>query len=695
MRKFVPLLLLLLLILFVFHAWFLPGLLSTFDFLYYSPNMMKEAYLNLYAWDWHISFDGFARFFSPYSWIFPLIFTPQVLLGKYLGIDWSVIERIAYLYPYLFLMLLSPIYLIKYFFPKNRFFLLAVLVFSFNTYSLLLAGGEVFLALAYALAPIIFVLFIKQTSKKSLMLSFIIGIVLSLQIMFDPRITYVTLFAIGLFLFFVICHLLYRKKVRTVLDILFYVLFIPGFVTVLLQAFWLIPTILYGKNPVETLGSAYSASEAAKYFSFAKFENTISLLHPNWPENIFGKIYFMRWEFLFLPIIAFSSLIFFDKKNKKDAYFILYFALLALIGSFFAKGVNDPFGYVYVWMFDYFPGFIMFRDPTKWYLIIALSYSILIPFTVWKTYELLKQQNKFLTKFKNTVFSLQNIFVVLVILVWLFTIRQTLFGQLNGMFKITSVPKEYLRLDMFLSSQPEYFRTVWYPSRQHFGYYSENHPEISTQVLFNIYDDKKLFNKFSNLTTKRLLEEASIKYVIVPYDSEKEIFLTDRRYDESKYQKIINGLEKITWLKPISMPSNCALYSTNCIFGKIAVFAVQHPKDHFWSSASHLNIHYSYINPTKYIVTVANVKKGDRLIFSESFDSHWIAIINSSNSKVVSSKYNGEFTSFILPQRGNYRLEVTYTPQSWVNVGEWISLVSFILIAGSLFISVLKVKILD
>jgi len=55
----------------------------------------------------------------------------------------------------------------------------------------------------------------------------------------------------------------------------------------------------------------------------------------------------------------------------------------------------------------------------------------------------------------------------------------------------------------------------------------------------------------------------------VPYDSEGEIFLSDRKYDNKVYLKVVSEVDKISWLK------------TNFRFGKIAVFTVPNPKDHF------------------------------------------------------------------------------------------------------------------
>jgi len=675
---------------------------------------MRDASVIPYAWGWHIGLDGFAKFISPYSWIMPLINIPQVVFGR-LGMDWAFIQRITYLYPLLILLIFSPILLTKYFFPKNKFYLISVLIFSFNTYSLLLAGGEIFIALAYSLMPIIFVLFAylartcNDGESSRYKYPLITGLVLAVQVMIDPRITFVTMFAVMLYLALsIMYHVLSikssRKKILYTLHLILYTLAIPLGITVLLHAFWIIPSVLYGKNPVQALGSAYSTLGAVNYLSFARMENTISLLHPNWPENIFGKVYFMRPEFLLLPILAYASLLFIKGlKSSKEKKYILFFALLGIVGAFLAKGSNEPFGGVYLWLFKYFPGFIMFRDPAKWYPLVAISYSILIPFSVWNIYELLSskftcppsavaegncrrevQSSKAKFKIQNYI---PNLFLILTTLYLILLIRPAIFGQLGGMFKTTFVPNDYVRLEKFLANQPEYFRTLWVPSKQRFSYYSNNHPEISAKVLFNLYDNEKLFEELSKGKTENQLQQASIKYVIIPYDSEKEIFLDDRKYDETQYRKTVQEIRKISWLKEVNCSIVRLLNCSNLPFGKIAVFEVSNPKDHFYfknqeSGIRNQELSYKYINPVKYEINLRNAKRGDVLVFSESFDSKWLA--RNHQFSVFSSKF-GIFNSFVLPVDGNYNLKIYYTLQDYVNIGMAISGLTLALVIGAIF----------
>ncbi len=133
---------------------------------------------------------------------------------------------------------------------------------------------------------------------------------------------------------------------------------------------------------------------------------------------------------------------------------------------------------------------------------------------------------------------------------------------------------------------------------------------------------------------------------------------------------ILKKLAKIDWLKYVSG------------FGKITIFEVPNPKDHFWSKKENLIKSYRYINPTKYKVSVENVKKGDTIVFAENFDAYWFArkIDPSSANKIYLSKaissnlYENKFNSFVLRENGNYTLEIYYLPQKYVEIGSYISI---------------------
>ncbi len=676
----------------VFKNWFFLNPLSSGDWSYNFSESIKTFTIFPYSWFFNLNagLGGTSLFILSLSSYF--LFTTSFLFN-FFKIPWVLIERLVWFWPFLLISAFSSYFLFKKLFSE-KFALLSSFIFLFNSYILMIVGGgQMGVAFAYAMAPLVLYVFIKtidffnfsknniQFSIFNFQLPLLSGLLFSILVLFDLRIAYICITSVMLYLVLNIKYKVSKNNFLRILNLISYSLIIPAVITFLLNSFWIIPLIAGGKNPLVELGSVYSSLESVKFFSFAKFENSIGLLHPNWPENIFGKVGFMRPEFLFLPVLAYASLFFAAKiKDSRLKTYVIYFALLGLIGAFLAKGVNEPFGRIYLWLFNHFTGFVMFRDPTKWYTLVAVSYSVLIPFTVWKSYEWLKSQSKFqISNFKfqirskSQILNFQNLFFLLVTGYLLFLIRPAFFGQLTGTFKPHEIPKDYIRLEEFLSSKKDFFRILWVPEWQRFGFFSNNHPAIGGGEIFK-KDAENQIKQLKQKGTEGLLEDLSVKYIIIPYDSEKEIFLRDRKYDDKLYEKSITETRKIKWLREIDG------------FGKIKVFEVPNPKDHFWSPSTNLQVKYRYVNPTKYEVYVKNAKKGDLLVFSEGFDKYWIAkntefrIQNSPASPSEVGRrveFDKRLNSFVLPKDGSYSLEIYYTLQKWVNIGLVISGLSF------------------
>ncbi len=675
----------------VFKSWFTLLPLSSGDWSYSLNDAIKSFPFFPYVWSFNfgLGFGGVNSFILALSSYY--LFTTSVLFNVF-KIPWVLIERLMWFWPFLLISIFSSHFLFKKLFSE-KFAILSSFIFLFNTYTLMLVGGgQMGIALSYALFPFTLAIFIKlldspNSLSLNLKLSLLAGLLLSTLVFFDVRIAYACIAAISLYLVFRIKYEVSKSNFLDIFNLIIYSLIIPGAVTFLLNSFWIIPLILGGKNPLVELGSAYTSLESVKFFSFAKFEDSLSLLHPNWPENIFGKVGFMKPEFLLLPIFAFSSLLFAGREKKTKTY-VLFFALLGLVGVFLAKGTNEPFGGIYLWMFGHIPGFMMFRDSTKWYTLIALSYSVLIPFTIWRLYEFLESQSKFeifkfkfQIKFKNQIFNFQNIFLILSAFYLIFLIRPAVLGQLNGTFKTTVVPNDYFKFERFLSSDVKFYRVLWVPTPQRFGFVTAIHPAIAAQDFFKTIDLSQIVKKIA--ANEKLLQESAVKYVVVPYDSQGEIFLKDRRYDGNAYKKIIADMNTVPYLKKIDD------------FGKIAVFEIPSPKDHFFisnlqSAVNNQKIEYQYVSPVEYKLSFENAKKGDVVVFSESYNLEWIA--KNSEFKVRSTEYSKKFNSFVLPQNGNYTLDVYFSPQTYVNIGLVISGATLIVIVGTLIILFKKGK---
>jgi hypothetical protein len=283
------------------------------------------------------------------------------------------------------------------------------------------------------------------------------------------------------------------------------------------------------------------------------------------------------------------------------------------------------------------------------------------------------------------------IIVVSVYLGWL--IRPAMMHQLKGTFQVHQRPADYDTLQRLLMKDTAYARVLWIPTLQRFGYYSNNHPAVLASDFFHEGNVDRIIDLLNQAQTEQKLQEASVRYVVIPYDSVGEIFVEDRKYSERDRAKTIKEIRKIPWLTEIKG------------FGNIVVFETQNYKDHFWiAPITNQNypagdtVSYKMVNPTKYMVRLKNVKKGDVLVFSERFDKHWFATVDidmkASDPGIESKKYHGGFNSFVLPEGGSYTVEVYYEPQRWVNRGMLISLAAVVSIV-LLLILVRRLKVIQ
>lgn len=661
----------------IYYHWFLNSEIIGGDWPYYLPQLLKNFAFPPLAWaQWRG--NGFGGIDVSYSLHIYENFT--ILFTKVFHIPWVIVYKIFWFGLFLALSVFSIYFLYRVLFPKSVLWqrLLSAVIYTTNTYVLLVAsGGQMGYALGYALAPTVLALFIQITilpdSKKIVKNTILTSISLGILILIDIRIAYLILLASAAYYLFV-CTIHFHKK--NLISSLFFL--IPVLIAFLLNLSWVLPLLVFKQNPVSEVAVGYDSLSSLRFFSFADFSHSLALLHPNWPENVFGKIYFLQPEFLLLPLIAFASLLFINKNVKQNSEefrmtkkSVLFFALLGLMGIFLGKGVNDPFGMIYSFLFQHIPGFVMFRDPTKFYTFTALSYAILIPFSLNCIGKGLLH-NKYIVLRKKTQAIYYFLFISIFCLFWTFTIRQAALGQLGGTFQKHSVPQEYYAVASYLDSQPQFFRTLWLPKQSRFSYSSSQHTLIEALPFFNATSSSELIQKMQQSTTQELLQNASVRYVIVPYDSLGEIFLKDRKYNDVEYRNDITALQQIPWLKQIS--------STK----KIILFELADYKDHF-SLADKGALSYSMQNAANYTVHV-HTDIPNTLIFSENYNSSWVA--NAGGMSIHPVKTKDGLMSFALPQKGNYALNIVFIQQQYYTAGFIISSLIFV----SLLVALVMLK---
>lgn len=513
-------------ILFTYRAWFLAPEIIGGDWPYYFPEHVAAMVFPSPAWVFWRN-NGFGGV-DPVRGLHTFESFLAVLGTQWLGLPWPVVYKVGWFGLFLLLSFVSSSILWKSVVTGTHSHwpaAFAGFLYTTNTYILMVAGGgQMGVALAYSLAPAVFASFSRlldfgHSSSRHFRLICLAGLVLGFQVMVDPRIAYVTMIAVGLY------SVVGKKSPLR--------LFPSLSIAAALNAFWIAPLAAARYHPLGTAGGALVSAESLSFFSVADFPHALSLLHPNWPENIFGKTYFLQPEVLAIPILAYSALL------RAELHPLRFFAFLGLVGAFLAKGSGEPFGAVYAWLFAHAPGFAFFRDPTKFYLLIALSYSVLIPFTVYQW-----------TRLRFGLLA-----VCAVLLLWFVSIRQALLGQLGGTFSRRTVPAEYVALKEFLLAQPAFSRTLWAPRLSRFGFSSALHPAVEAQELFGATSSAHLAALLADQKAPSLLRDSSIRYVIVPTDPMGEIFVRDRRYDHDAREALVRALDDVWWLEKVPLSS--------------------------------------------------------------------------------------------------------------------------------------------
>lgn len=580
-----------------------------------------------------------------------------------LGIPWFLIQIFFWMVPAVVISFISAFTLYRFFFPQQKLgALLAGIIYTVNSYFLLiLLGGQAGVGLVYSLIPYVLYRFFKLFRFPSFKNSVLAGLALSLQLLLDPRFVYLTILTIGAYWF---CNMLWKNLNLKIL-LLWY--FFPAFITCLLHAFWIIPLLLFRNASSASIQNLDSVT-GFTFFSFADFSHTFSLLHPNWPENIFGKTYFMNPLFLILPLIAYSSLVFMQTHhsllNKQvtginskllniEKGNILFFMLIGIAGAFMAKGANEPLGNINIWIFSIIPGMQMFRDPTKWYTLVAVSYAMLIPYSLYKFSETFLNFKKF-QNYKK-IFNIRRV-VLSMGIIWVLLHGMTYYSHpVRKVF--TKVPLEYVQLKEFIYDNDSFYRTLWIPQWQRFGYFSNLHPAIGRGEVIPIADPRYMAKQLKNEAIINKLNDLGVKYVILPYDSEGELFLKDHKYDDRLYLKTKNELDANPYLfKKIN-------------FGKILVYELKNAKDRFWTVSSSTLV-WNEISATEYEIKLENDNIEDILVFSDSFDTNWIARFDIREQR--SEIFKRSLNSFKVPE-GVGSLKIYYEPQRWIDLGLVIS----------------------
>ena len=634
-------------VIFIYRPWFTGSEIIGGDWPYLFPEMVNT--MSRVPSSWQAGYGGGLGGLSPaYFLSIYNFFSAWVSVAT--DVSWLVVYKLFWFIAPVVLLATGGSILLSVVLPSSVFWMraMASLILATNTYVIMVTGGgQIGVFYAVSVFPWVLLSFFRfmRATKDYLRSTLVLGTVFGIQVSLDPRIAYLSAISMVVLYFFEgggWIKLWKRLRFGAV----------AGTIAVLLNLYWVLPLLMLKENTLDALGSAYTTVGALRFFSFADFSHSLSLLHPNWPENLFGKTYFLQPEFLLLPMLAFSSLLF--VKKFKENTLIVGFAVLGLVGAFFSKGANEPFGFLYVWLFEHVPLFVMFRDPTKFYVLIIMSYAVLIPFTLYSITQAIKKYQTKLVWLVPVVF----------LFYWVILIRPAITGSLGGTFRQRKVPVQYVLLKELLQKEQGFFRTLWVPRQSRFAYSSSNQLPIEAESLLGATDSASLERALQAPTVGGQLDILSIRYIIVPFDPYGEIFTDDRKYSQIKREDVEKVLDTVPWLSKIQL-------------NDIAMYKTPQSKDHFWLENGTI-IDWRKISDDSYEVDVSTTET-TALMFSESYHRGWQARIKSEIVEATKEPFG--IMSFALPYDGSYTVAVEFAPRKWFIIGRAISVGVFSIVA--------------
>jgi len=527
-------------------------------------------------------------------WTYPFHFLFSLLASW--GLSYEVIDKILVLGPVALFSGLIAFWFVSLFTKKEYAAFFGSIILFFNTYYFsIITQGQINLLLAAMVGVLALGFFIKN---KDLELKNIIicSSLLAATGFIDFRVAYIVLFLIGLYsMLEIILYSDFRnEKKKILIDVKHFLIVFSLFV--IFNLFWLVPQVLMG-----TVTSNEILSRGLFGGTFFNSLESINLFFPFWTGS--HPIWFMVQPipiyFFLISIGAWMSIVF----NKRK--YIFFAAITALMGIFLAKQEAAPFTNTYLYLYNHLPGFNAFREASKFYLLTAIGYSILLA-------SLLEKLN--LRVKKRIVILLPP---ALIFCVFILTIYPIVTGSIGSMFIPRSMNADYLKLANSQAQDSNSYRSLWIPGAVNWSYSDQKHEIISVGDFITLISQQLNIqtNIIQNSENISLVAEPLLKsnfsdsllsiigtryFIVPPNDSIDRPFEDYGGKNNSNIRQVfINQLDSTPWLKRVDIGTTDLVVYENPSY-KPPIFA--------FNNLYHLNSIQNLDNKYDFIT---NTLKGD------------------------------------------------------------------------------------
>jgi hypothetical protein len=580
------------------------------------------------------------------------------------------------------------------------------LLYLFNPWVVDRISNHIFMVLGMALTPLLIITYVSLLNRRgggSYLKIFSASLVLTgLSALSTHIISYIIPILLFISAYYIIVASHKKRKKVLLSSLLFFSFYIC------LSSYWIVP-IAYESNRLNI--------EPSYYFSISNIERLSELnTFPNVVQMIGGGAWNLPLMFqnensynlgFLIPIISLFAIALFPS-NK----FIILLAIMLVCFLVLALGTNSPLPYLA--LSSPLSGVMwLFRDPSRFIQFIVLIYSIFLAFTIYRITS---------AKKLSKAISVLLVSLILISISSSFS-AYTFVNSAGGRFVPSMLPAPFTDLKSFLDNDTGNYKVLWLPLVTYLNYdwnkanetvagntYLQSSPKAtydpsSTQAsrgnnfLRDLYSD--VFLNYRTDQIGQILNMYGIKYVIVFTDldgrqeAEAEIIL--RRINAQQDMYLVNQYGPYYVYRNAVFDSDNAsqFYASTMsaaqFYASTMSFAISNytrqDLGNFldgWRTEvekfPNPDLEVMYQSPTRYLLRV-NSTTPFLLVFTESYDPFWKIKVDGSTFADPMRVYyflNG----FAIDEPGQHIIELEYTPQTWLNIGVVVTVITLLAFLG-------------
>lgn len=535
----------------------------------------------LFQGDWSFAYKESLNLITPSIWSYnnlgtfnltsfraPLDFLNNSL-ATYLSLPYEIIDKALYLWPLIILLPLSIYVLLNELLKKKSAAIVGSIVFSYSTYFLAIhTQGHELITLSTCFCLLGFFIFVRFLNKKIPPIASILIIASFLMLggIYDFRIVYEFCWV---FVFYWVLFIFTSKEKIQYKTATFFASALIVILLFILNLYWILPNFF-----ADSLINNSITSRSLFGNQYWSLSYALTLMHPFWTglRPIWFATQSIPFYFWIIPILSVVGLL-----VSKRGLVSVFAGIIGVIGILLTKQADVPFPQIYLWLYNHLPGFNAFREATKFYILIALAYSILIgQFVIWV-------ENTKTTKFTKLIVMFGISFLFLI------NIYPQITGDIKTMYVERKIPIGQLVYKKYLQNRNGVYKTLDIPTTSKWTFFNFKQPrtglaELNT-VASNLLKQNKLEEEdgliylLESPFSKAIFSISGIRYINIPVQDINNDYDIFSAYGGTKNPNIrqwyINKLNAITWLKKINVGTD-----------EVEVYENEDYKPHIMSLAS-------------------------------------------------------------------------------------------------------------